>query len=356
MTEIHQILVTAAKGDAVFQAALEIQRVLRGITESEIYARNRAPHLAPEIKALPSYLERPSARSGKNVLIYHVVSGEPAVTTFLMERPEPLVLVYHNIAPAEYFDQWDAGLAGSLRLGRQELLALRDRTALALADSPYNARELTSMGFDNVRISPLILDFDDLHAQPAPGVPPTATPPPTLLFVGQLLPHKRPDLLLQMFHVLTTFLIPEAGLVLVGSARVPGYVSALKTFVSQLALRRVLFAGSVTVAQLAAHYRRADVFATMSEHEGFCVPLLEAMSFDLPVVARGWTAIPETVEDGGLLLPPEADPILAAEAIADLLEQEDLRRTMIARGRRRLASFDGDAARATLLANLSGVM
>jgi glycosyltransferase involved in cell wall biosynthesis len=159
-----------------------------------------------------------------------------------------------------------------------------------------------------------------------------------------------------MFHVLTTFLIPEAALVLVGSARVPGYVSALKTFAAQLALGRAQFAGSVSVPQLAAGYRNADVFVTMSEHEGFCVPLLESMSFDLPVVARGCGAIPETLGDGGLLLPPEPDPTLAAEAIAEVLEQEALRRRLVARGRQRLFAYAADTARATLLDNLSGVI
>ena len=128
---------------------------------------------------------------------------------------------------------------------------------------------------------------------------------PLVLFVGQLLPHKRPDLLLQAYHVLTTYLMPDAHLVLLGPARLERYHRGLQTLAAELNLHRAQITGWLTREQLAAYYRRADVFATMSEHEGVCVPLLEAMSFDVPVVARAYGAIPETMGDAGLLLPPE---------------------------------------------------
>ena len=127
-----------------------------------------------------------------------------------------------------------------------------------------------------------------------------------LLFVGQLLPHKRPDLLVEAMHVATTYLGLEATLLLVGQNRFARYADAISAQIRELNIRQVHVVGSVGDAQLAAMFRKATAFVTVSEHEGFCVPLLEAMAFDVPVIARACAAIPETVGDGGLLLPPWA--------------------------------------------------
>jgi glycosyltransferase involved in cell wall biosynthesis len=175
---------------------------------------------------------------------------------------------------------------------------------------------------------------------------------PVLLFVGQLLPHKRPDLLLQAYHVLTTYLLPEAHLVLLGPARNARYGRALMTLVSEMNLHRARIPGWVTTEQVAAYYRQADAFVTMSEHEGVCVPILEAMSFDLPVLARSFGAIPETMGNAGLLLPAEEDPFLIAEALAELLTPDALRSELIGRGRERLTSFGIEIAHAAFLRHL----
>ncbi|HEV3363890.1 MAG TPA: glycosyltransferase, partial [Acidimicrobiia bacterium] len=161
--------------------------------------------------------------------------------------------------------------------------------------------------------------------------------------------------LLQAYHVLTTYLVPDARLALLGPARLEDYHTALQTFASELNLYRAKITGWLTPEQLAAYYSRADVFVTMSEHEGFCVPLLEAMSFDVPVVARAFGAIPDTLGDAGLLLPAEEDPFLAAEALAELLASDGLRAELIRRGRRRLAAFDVETANATFLDHLRDV-
>lgn len=356
MKEIHQVLVTAATGDAIFNDALAIRDLLRETTTSEIFALHRAPEISSEVHTLASYDESRGGDRNDGILIYHVGIGEPAVHSFLLARPEALVLVYHNISPAGYFEEFDPAFAERLRLGREELVALRPRTALALADSPFNARELEEMGFPDVRVQPLLLDLESLH-----GLKPTKSTidrirglgRPAVLFVGQMLPHKRPDLLLQAFHVLTTFLRPEAALVMVGSSRTRPYAGALRTYARQLRLRRLWFTGPISREELAACFRACDVFVTMSEHEGFCVPILEAMAFDLPVIARGCTAVPETVGDAGIVLPPEPDPILAAETIAAVLDDARLRDDLVDRGRRRVKEFGLDAARAAFLDNIS---
>ena len=270
-----------------------------------------------------------------------------------------MILVYRNISPAAPYLQFDPVFASLLEDGRQELAVLRDRVVLALADSDYNARELLGLGYRDVRVSSLIFD---------PGARQTMVPDsaasrrlaglggPTLLFVGQLLPHKRPDLLLKAFHILTTYLVPDARLLLVGHSRqVPAYRKALEQYRAELNLTWALMEGSMTDSQLVAYYRRADVFVTASEHEGFCVPLLEAMAFQVPIVARAFAAIPETLGDAGLLLPSDDDPTLMAGALAEVIQNADLRRDLIARGTRRLESLDADLARTTILEHILSV-
>ena len=353
--QIHQVLVSASPGDAVTNTALSFQGVLQKAGPSQVFARYIDERLAARVFPLSIY---ESCASGDDLLIYHLSIGEPDVVRFLLGRPERLVLVYHNITPPEYFAALDPSFAGLLASGRSELMLLRARTELALAVSTYNAEELESLGYADVRVSPLPVDIAALHAvEPDPATTShlERLDGPLVLFVGQLLPHKRPDLLLQAYHVLSTYLRPDAHLVLLGPARLKRYRQALITFARETNLHHASIPGWLTLEQLAAHYRHADVFVTMSEHEGVCAPILEAMSFDVPVIARAFGAIPETMGGAGLLLPAEDDPFLCAEAIAEVLTGDDLRARFAGRGRERVENFRLDAAHATFLGHLASV-
>ncbi|MGH2731405.1 MAG: glycosyltransferase family 4 protein [Actinomycetota bacterium] len=353
--EFHQILVSASPGDAITNAALELRALLGQVTRSHIFARYIDPALGGEVFPLGSYPARLGVATGKNVLLYHASIGEPHVASFLLGRPERIVLVYHNISPADSFRPYDPVFAGLLEEGRRELAGLADRVALALAVSAYNAEELRALGYRDVRVAPLIVDASRLRSVDSDAGMAgelERRKGPLILFVGQLLPHKRPDLLLQAYHVLITYLVPDAHLVLAGASRLEPYRGALEWFIRELNLFNATLMGSVSLGALVALYRRADVFVTLSEHEGFCVPLLEAMTFDVPVIARAHAAVGETLGDGGLLLPPDDDPLLAAEAMAAVTMDRELGDRLISRGRRRLAHFDPDAARATLLQHL----
>jgi len=357
--EIHQILVSASPADAITASAFELRATLRRIGPSDIYARYFDPTLVGDVLPLSAYARRRrSSRPAADLLVFHASIGEPDVQTFLRERPERLVIVYHNISPASAFLPYDPAFAGLLEGGRRELELLKDRTALALGVSAYNADELVRIGFRNVAVSPLVLDVRGLvTTEPDPETAnhlATQVEGAVVLFVGQLLPHKRPDLLLKAYHLLVSYVRPDAHLVLVGASRLPRYRQALQLFAQELNLRAWI-AGSVTAAQLAAFYRRADVFVTASEHEGFCVPLVEAMAFGLPTIARRHGAIPETLGGAGLLLPPGDDPVLLAEAMASVLDRPELRHELVARGARRLGAFDPDEARATMLGHLLDV-
>lgn len=356
---VHQVLVAASRHDAIANAALELRTLLRQAGESEIFSLYYDEHMAAEVIPLARY-PRHASPGGADLLVFHSAVGEPYVQAFLMERPERVVLVYHNITPGSYFRPYDPAYAAVLDNGRAELRELAPRVALALAPSAYNAAELEAIGYRRVRVSPLVVDVGRLAAT-GPDADTTyhlttQVQGPMAVFVGQLLPHKRPDLLVQAFHVLLTYLVPDAHLVLAGPANLASYRRAVWLLAHELNLRTVWFAGRVSDAELVSFYRRSDVFVTASEHEGFCVPLLEAMSFDLPVVARAHTAIPETLGGAGLLLPPDDDPLLLAEALATVMTDDAVRGGLVERGRHRLADFSADTARAEFLRHLLEVV
>jgi L-malate glycosyltransferase len=360
VTEIHQILTAASPGDAVTNAAFELRDVLRLVGPSDIYAHHVATELADEVLPLRSYFRRSSSRSGHNVLVYHASIGDRDVLSFLLQRPERLVMQYHNVTPARFFEPWDAPFAKLLEDGRRQLVSLLPRVALTIADSHFNASELEGLGYADVEVMPPLVDVNHLQSV----VPDEDTRRhfretvhgPVVLFVGQLLPHKRPDLLVQVGHLLTTYHEPDVQFVLVGNARLEGYREALTAYIEELNLANIWITGPVSTAQLVAFYEVADVFVTMSEHEGFCVPLLEAAGFDVPVVARRNGAIPETLDRAGVLLPGDAGPALACEAVVDLLGSTERRKAVIELGRQRLGAFDLALERARFLDRLGRVL
>ena len=352
--EIHQFVVSAVPGDAITGAALEYRKLLRQVGPSEIFASLRDPDMYKEVHSLEAYENLASADTGTNLLIVHLSIGDATFGRFLADRNERMVAVYHNITPAHFFAPYDRHFERLLALGREQLEHLRGRVSLALADSEFNAEELRALGYPEVHVVPLVVDPHHLRGITADGAVTAeleARPGPSLVYVGQLLPHKRVDLLIEAFDVLATKLIPEASLDLVGPARLPAYETVIRALVRELNLPNLHIAGSVSAGALASYYRGATAFVTASDHEGLCLPVLEAMAFDLPVIARGTAALPETIGTGGLVLPADADPVLLAEAMAAVLESAPLRSELVAAGRDRLSTgFDADAARASFLA------
>ena len=350
--QINQVVVSARPGDAVTASALELRRLLRQIGRSEIFARYVHEDLHHDVWELKDSDWLASEHPEEDLIVFHASIGEPAVEQFLVRRPEALVVYYHNMSPPELFYEYDPALAGLLETGRRELARLAGRAHMAIAVSAFNAAELTALGYHDVRLAPLVIDTERLLAAEAPA-PLTARLAelggPVLLFVGQLLPHKRVDFLLEMFHVLTTYHQRPATLAVVGNPRLTRLSDSLRALTAELNLDNVVMTGAVGEPELAAWYRRADVFVTASEHEGFCVPPLEAMAHDVPVVARRFAALPETVGDAAVLVDGAAGPEVMAGAVSAVLDDESLRRRLVANGRRRLESLDAEAARAGLV-------
>lgn len=357
---VHQVIVAAAPGDAITNEAFELRAILRAeFKDSEIIAKYVDPQFAGDVKTLAEISDSGDGDPG-DLLVFHASIGESDVAKFVTERKERLVILYHNITPSSFFEPWDMRIAALLDEGRLELATFRNKAILALADSAFNAAELIEMGFENVHVSPLVLDCRPLiEAEPTAGVIhhlAIASGNPIVLFVGQMMPHKRPELLIETYHALLAYHEPQAGLVMAGvDNRLPPYRRAMQLIIDHLNLPNTWITGTIPLEFLSAMYQMADVFVTMSEHEGFCAPLVEAMGFDLPVIARDFGAIGETLGGAGVLLPKDAGPLLVAEAISAVVNDSSMRRELVAAGRKRVAAFDPDVARATFLDHIRSV-
>jgi L-malate glycosyltransferase len=341
---IDQVIAAAAPGDAVTESALCIRDALRRVVESDIYA----VHVDRRMRTIGSVEQYPRSehRTRRDIIIHHVSIGNRRLADLLTQRREQLILVYHNITPASFFHIIDPEFAADLDDGRRQLPELLARARYVLADSDVNATELRASGRLDVRVTPPPLNLSRLlDVSPDPATMKAISergPGKMILFVGQLLPHKRPDLLIGAHHLLNANYFPDAQLVLAGSVRNHRYYSALKRYVADINLETAWFVPDLTDAQLAAFFRRADVFATASEHEGFCVPLVEAFSFDVPVIARDFGAVRHTAGDAALVLPPDSGARDLAEAIRCVLEDDVLSRDLVNRGRTRRERFQLD--------------
>ncbi|HTL87565.1 MAG TPA: glycosyltransferase family 4 protein [Acidimicrobiia bacterium] len=346
MTAIHQFVPTLAPRDAVGLHYLAVQSTLRDAGyRSDIYAYEAKDEYARRAEPFQSFAE--SANGEPTWLLYHSSIGSP-VADFVARRDEPLIVDYHNVTPASFFARWEPALAAMLMKGRRQLADLETRAALGIADSAFNAEELTRLGYARTSVVPILLDIAALERTPPnPAIgKPAAT---TWLFVGRIAPNKAQHDIVKAFAAYRRLYDPEARLRLVGGSSSHTYECALHDFIGALELRDAIeVTGAVDDATLMAYYDTSDVFVVLSEHEGFCVPLLEAMFHDLPIVAYASSAIPGTVGDAGLLL-QQKDAYTVAEAVARVSSDSTLRAQLVAAGKARLPEFDVARSRQKLL-------
>jgi len=292
-----------------------------------------------------------------DVLILHYALPSP-MTAALCEQPGRRVLLHHNVTPPEYFAGWDPEMARLCRIGREELLSLRGHVDLALADSEFNRRELEEAGFPRTGVLPIYLDFGRYREAPGPVLSRMLSDGPrNLLFVGRVAPNKRHEDLIRVASYWRRFISPDVRLLLVGKLPRRGrYFDALQSLFYEEGFTpaEVVFTGHVDHDDLLACYSRADVFLSMSEHEGFGVPLVEAMLLDVPVLAYRCTAVGDTLGDAGVQFTEKRIDVVA-EMAARLASDEPLRKTVLAGQRRRLEAFAPAAVEGALRAHLDSL-
>ena len=342
-TQVHQVLATLGYGDAIGNEVLGIQKVLRGAGyESRIYVQTAEPRVE---NLTTDYRDLLEESHPDNILIHHFSIGSRAsrVAYALADR---MILVYHNITPPEYFIGVNRTLVELCYEGRRELRAYAQRCDLALGDSEFNRAELEQMGFPRTGILPVVPGFDHLDVTPNRILASAFDDGWTnILFVGRIIPNKCIEDLVRFFHTYRLRYNSTSRLLLVGSqSGFEDYLALVSDLIARLNTPDVHFIGHVSNEELTALYDVADLFLSASEHEGFCVPLVEAYRKRIPVVAFAATAVPATMDGGGVLYNYKDARHVAALIHAVLsdqvLEAEILRAQDAALDRLLRANFD----------------
>jgi L-malate glycosyltransferase len=327
MPAIHQVLATLGYGDAIGHEVLGIQRVLRAAGyASEIFTESADPRVED---LTVDYRELPSASDPDNILIHHFSIGSRA-SRIAYALPDRMVLVYHNITPPHYFVDVHPLLMHLCYGGRRELGSYRSRVDLALGDSEYNRQELEQAGFSATGVLPVVPDFSHL-AGPANYMEAGEFDDDwvNVMFVGRMIPNKKIEDVIRTFHAYKQWFNPRSRLLLVGShAGFENYFAMLQTMMARLGTPDVHFLGHVTNEELTAYYELADVFLCASEHEGFCVPLMESFHMGVPVLAFAAAAVPATMDGAGVLYDTK-NPIHVAALINEVVTDRALRERII---------------------------
>ncbi len=345
--KICQLTENLLPGDAISDDVLALDRALRGRGwETALFTAHNAARVrgAERAERLPERLEK------DDLLLYQMSIGS-ALTDWFSRQTCRRAIVYHNITPERFFAPYDAARADAARLGRAQLAALAGRVDFALAHSDYSARELVELGFSDVTALPVMLDFSRFSAEPDAGLLARwRDGRKNLLFVGRKAPNKCvEDVMLAADYYAAAYGKP-CRLLLAGDDSLGVYCGLLRELRSRLDAE-IVWMGRVPPAALAACYRAADLFLCMSEHEGFCVPLVECMHAGVPVLAYAAAAVPETLGGSGVTFAEKRFDRLAP-AMDALLYDDALRERVIAGERARLAAFAPERTAETLDAAL----
>jgi glycosyltransferase involved in cell wall biosynthesis len=328
----------AHRGDAIGDSARRMRDMVRGRGGvSDVYALTIDDDLRNDVRPFSD----PEASRG-DVTIFHFALPSPMTEAFA-QLSGARVLQYHNITPAPFFAPYSPALFRLAALGRRELQTLVGRVDLALGDSEFNRRELESLGFHPTGVLQIAVNTDRITAAPrrpalerilGDGLI-------NILFVGRIVPNKRIEDHIKLAEVYKRYVDNYYRFIFVGRYDgIPAYYAQVQALIAeyQMLADRFWFTGPVPDEDLGAFYRWADVYVSLSEHEGFCVPLIEAMAADVPVLAYAAGAVPETLGGAGLLFAPK-DLEVAAEMLGMLVYDRPVREGVLAGQRRRLKDF-----------------
>ena len=356
MPAIHQLVAGFNLGDAISNEARTLRRLFQGWgCASEIFSERQRilPQLRREARDAATAVQ---VVQPDDIVLLHLSTGSPVNEIFRQLRCRK-ALLYHNITPPEFFRDMNAPVAAQLAQGREQVQALAGVAAVNLAVSAFNATELEALGYAQVGVLPLVLDFAALRAAPDSGrLARYADGLTNILFVGRGVPNKRLEDVLAAFFYFQKFVEPNSRLIHAGSyAGLENYQALLRTHIHQLQLANVEFTGSIPQSELNACYQSAHVFLCSSEHEGFCIPLIEAMVNEVPILAYAAGAVPETLAGAGVLIKEKRFDLIA-EMLGRLVHDAALRNAVLAQQRERLALYEHRDLETELRAHLAPLL
>lgn len=336
--KVIQLLPSLCPGDAIGNDALAKDALIGSMGYSGgIYAQD----IAKVYRDKPgiAHLSRLPALEREDVVIYHHGTGSE-ICNQLSGMPCRKLMVYHNVTPHRFFTEQDPELWYGCAWGERCTQTLRQRVDACIADSAYNAQMLREAGYScPVEVCPVLIPFADYEREANPALMEQYDDGRTnILFVGRVVANKCQHDILRAFALYKKYYDEKARLFIVGGFSSPAYAQAVQAYAGELGTEDVHITGSVPFADILAYYRMADLFLCMSEHEGFCVPLIESMYFDVPVLAYASSAIPDTLSGSGVMLEEKDFPLIAG-LMARMAHDEALRGEVLAGQRERLKFF-----------------
>lgn len=325
---VDQLIPAYHKGDAIGDTASHMKKFfLSQGFQSDIYCLSRDQALEAESQPFDDFPVPEAA----DVTIYHFALPS-VITPVFIKLPSRKVIIYHNITPEKFFWEYNAEMARLTRLGREELKSLVSYVEIALADSEFNRKELQELGFARCEVFPLFIDFSKYQKPASQFLYDFFKDGRTnILFVGRIVPNKKIEELIKVVFYYKKYISPLVRLIVVGkTSSLPNYYKSLIQLADEFYLdpQEICFTGHISDEEMFAIYRAADVFLSMSEHEGFGLPFVESMIFDLPIIAYNCTAVPYTLIDSGVLLSNKRID-LVAELVDKVAHEEDLRGKLI---------------------------
>lgn len=338
--KIYQLLPTLSYGDAVGNDVLALDSALkRNGFKTCIYAENIDPRIDKRLVKRSSKLE---GLKKTDVIIYHFSTGTK-LNLELENFSCRIIMRYHNITPYNFFEGYSVVLTELCWQGREQLKLLKDKIEYCLADSEFNKHDLEELGFRcKIDVLPILIPFSDYEKEADKTILERykSSEYVNILFTGRIAPNKKQEDIVAAFHMYQKYYNEKSRLFLVGSYNgMEIYYNRLRDYVKKLGTNNVYFTGHIKFEEILAYYKIADLFLSMSEHEGFCVPLVEAMFFELPIIAYDSTAISGTL-GGSEVLMKGKDPLEVAGMIHYIMEYPDMRKKMIQSGKERLLDFD----------------
>ncbi len=351
--KILQLLPTLSYGDGVGNDTLAIDKIIKEMGyKTKIYAENIDPRISGN---LVEKVEKVPKLSKHDIIIYHLSTGT-TLNDKLKDYPGRKLVIYHNVTPSYFFKQYSRISYKLCEEGRDGIRKLCHVADYCWADSEYNKQELRENGYQcKIDVVPIVVPFEDYGTEPDKSILKQYDDNwVNLVFVGRIAPNKKQEDVIKTFYYYKKYINANSRLFLVGSYQGNElYYERLCRYIERLNIDDVYITGHIKFREILSYYKLADVFLCMSEHEGFCIPLLEAMYFQIPIIAYSYTGVKETLSYAGMKLEIK-DCKVAAEMIHMAIENKELREKIILQQNDRLKEFAYLKTKDKIMRNLKG--
>ena len=352
---VFQIVSSLNFGDAVGNDVMAIQNFLK---KENIVTAIFANSIHSKIEVGTAFLidKLPELRAD-DIVLYHFASEDP-LCELIKKVPCKVILRYHNVTPPKFFHGFDLGAEMNTKKGLEQIKALAPYIDYGIVVSEFNKQDLINMGYTcSIDVAPILIQFDDYKKKPSHSiVEKYSDGKHNIIFVGRMAPNKKVEDVISAFAAYKKMYDKDARLFLVGNFKEEDkYFKFLQKHINKIQVKDVIFPGHIPFDEILAYYTIADIFLCMSEHEGFCVPLVEAMFFDVPIVAYLQCAVPDTLNGSGVGI-DNKDFNMIAMKINNILKDEPYRNNIIQGQRKRLKDFDNETIGKLIVDKIENIM